>query len=98
MQAQSKKAINTFSIGFNETSLNEAKYAKEVARHLGTDHTELYVTAKEAQDYTDHSRNLFRTIRHNSSQIPTYLVSRLARNTVTVTFRVMVEMSYSWLQ
>jgi len=84
MQTQSEKAINTFSIGFNETSLNEAKYAKEVARHLGTNHTELYVTSKEAQEVIPSIPEIYCEPFADSSQIPTYLVSRLARNTVTV--------------
>ena len=84
MQTQSEKAINTFSIGFNEASLNEAKYAKEVARHLRTNHTELYVTAKEAQQVIPLIPEIYCEPFADSSQIPTFLVSRLARNTVTV--------------
>ena len=48
MQAQSSRPVHSYSIGFQETGFNEAQHAADVARHLGTDHTELYVTPKEA--------------------------------------------------
>ena len=84
MQAQSDRPIQTFTIGFHESDYDEAKYAKEVARHLGTDHTELCVTSQEAQAVIPRLPTLYDEPFSDSSQIPTFLVSELARQQVTV--------------
>ena len=84
MQAQSSKPVRTFTIGFNEKEYNEALFAKEVAQHLGTDHTEMYVTPKDALDVIPNIPHMFDEPFSDYSQIPTYLVSKIARQHVTV--------------
>ena len=83
-QKYSTGRVRTFSIGFAEAGFNEAEYAKAVAAHFGTDHNERYVTVRETQEVIPHLPSLYDEPFADSSQIPTHLVSRFAREQVTV--------------
>ncbi|AOJ95215.1 asparagine synthase (glutamine-hydrolyzing) [Burkholderia multivorans] len=84
MQAQSAAPVDTFTIGFHEAGYDEAGYAKAVARHLGTRHTELYVTADHALDVVPKLPAIYDEPFSDASQIPTFLVAELTRRHVKV--------------
>ncbi|MEC4812919.1 MAG: asparagine synthase (glutamine-hydrolyzing) [Scytonema sp. PMC 1069.18] len=84
MQAQSSQSVKTFSIGFYEDKYNEAQHALAVARYLGTDHKEFYVTPQDALTVIPKLPSLYDEPFSDPSQIPTFLVSQLARQYVTV--------------
>ena len=84
MQSQSSQAVRTFSIGFHDSGYDEAQQAKSVARHLGTDHTELYVTPRDALAVIPKLPTIYDEPFADSSQIPTYLVAAMTKRQVTV--------------
>lgn len=84
MQAQSSRKVRSFTIGMDDPKYNEAIYAKEIAQHLGTEHTELYITEEDAKAVIPKLSWMFGEPFADSSQIPTYLVSKMTREHVTV--------------
>ncbi len=84
MQQQAAYPVKTFTVGFEESGFDEAPYARAVAKHLGTDHTEMFVTATEAQEVIAQLPSMYDEPFADSSQIPTHLVCRAAREHVTV--------------
>ena len=84
MQAQSISKIKTFTIGFNEDEQNEAGYARKIANHLGTEHTELFLSATDVKNIIPLIPTIYDEPFADSSQIPTYLISKLARHDVKV--------------
>lgn len=84
MQQQSSVPIKTFTIGFNEKGFDEAKFAKSVAKHLGTEHNELYVNSSDAMNVVYNLGNVYDEPYADASQIPSILVSKLAKTQVTV--------------
>src|SRR6202012_552617 len=84
MQKQHGRPVKTFTIGFEDAEYNEAGYARKVARHLGTEHTELTLGKSDILDAVPKMATTFAEPFADSSQLPTYLVSKMARNHVTV--------------
>lgn len=84
MQQQSMSQVNTYTIGFSDIKYNEAICAKRIAEHLGTLHTEYYISTKEALEVIPQLPQIYSEPFSDSSQIPTYLVSKLARQEVAV--------------
>ena len=84
MQEQSKRPVQTYCIGFDVPEFNEAEHAKAVAQHLGTAHTELYITSDKALDIIPKLGAMYDEPFGDSSQIPTYLLCELSKKNVTV--------------
>lgn len=84
MQSMSSKPIKTFTIGFHDVAYDEAKYAKPIAQHIGTDHTEFYITPEDCISVIPKLPTLYDEPFADSSQIPTYLLCKIARQNVTV--------------
>ena len=84
MQAQSNMPVKTFTIGFSESGYDEAPYAKAVAKHLGTEHTELYVSPQQALEVIPKLPRLYDEPFSDASQIPTFLLAQMTRQHVTV--------------
>jgi asparagine synthase (glutamine-hydrolysing) len=84
MQSQSNKPIKTFTIGFSKDDFNEAKYAKKIAKHLGTDHTELYFSPKTAMEVIPKLPTIHDEPFSDNSQIPSFLLSQLAKKQIKV--------------
>lgn len=84
MQSQASKPVKTFTIGFDVPGYNEAEHAKAIAAHLGTDHSELYITPQDALNVVPHLPDFWDEPFADSSQIPTFLLSRMTRESVTV--------------
>jgi asparagine synthase (glutamine-hydrolysing) len=84
MQRHSARPVRTFTIGFSDARYNESQHAKAIAKHLGTEHTEFIVNEQDALDAIPQMPAIYGEPFADSSQIPTYLVSRLTREAVTV--------------
>lgn len=84
LQDVSDKPANTFTIGFDEKKYDEAPYAKAIAKHLGTNHTEFYLSSKDSLEFVPFIANVFDEPFGDASAVPTYLVSKIAKNNVTV--------------
>lgn len=84
MQEASSRPVKTFSIGFQDPAFDEAPYARAVAGHLGTDHTELYLSAEDGLSVVGALSQVYDEPFSDASQIPTFLLSRLTRKQVTV--------------
>ena len=84
MQNQSSNPVNTFTIGFDDKIYNEAFHAKQIAKHLGTNHNELYISPQKALEIIPDLPRVYCEPFADSSQIPTYLLSKLAKTKVTV--------------
>lgn len=84
MQQQSIRPINTFTIGFPELEFDESSYARSIAKHLGTEHLELFVTSKELEDVIPGLPRIYDEPFADASQIPTYLIAKMASAHVKV--------------